>query len=254
MVSGMTSYQWGGEMEIRKVTVLNTADQIEKNIVTAILEGELPPGSKLPSERDLAEHLGVTRPTLRETLKQLAKEGWLKIQHGRPTLVADYWQEGGLGVLRTLAKHGDLLTPDLIGHLLEFRASLQPVVALAAARRDPGALLERLQKASALPDRPRDYAEYDWQLHVLMADLTGNPIYRLIINDFGQAYAVLARFYFQEPEQRRRSHRYYQALAEALGKGHPVDQVVFEAMEESALVWQELTRQIVGGGRWLSGI
>jgi GntR family negative regulator for fad regulon and positive regulator of fabA len=234
-------------MAIGKVAVLKTAEQIEKIIVTAILKGDLPMGSALPSERDLAARLGVTRPTLRETLKQLAKEGWLKIQHGKPTQVADYWQEGGLGVLRTLAKYGDLLSPELISHLLEFRANLQPVIALAAARRDPGALLERLRQASSLKDRARDYADYDWQLQVLMADLTGNPIYRLTINDFSQAFAVLAGFYFQEPAQRRRSQRYYQALAAALEGGKSVDQVVRRSMNESARVWQELTREMKGG-------
>ena len=234
-------------MAIGKVAVANTAEQIEQSIVTAILEGELPPGSTLPSERDLARQLGVTRPTLRETLKQLAKEGWLKIQHGRPTLVADYWREGGLGVLRTLAKHGDLLSPELIGHLLEFRASLQPVIAELAATRNSQALLEYLAKASGLADQAQDYARFDWQLQVLMAELSGNPIYRLVINDFAQAFSVLGGFYFAEPEERRRSRSYYQSLSKALQKRRPVAKVVRRAMEESAQVWQELTRRMVGG-------
>ncbi len=234
-------------MALRKVAVLNTAEQIEKSIITAILEGELPPGSTLPSERDLAGQLGVTRPTLRETLKQLAKEGWVKIQHGRPTQVADYWREGGLGVLKTLAKHGDLLSPELIGHLLEFRANLQPVIAQAAAQRDPQGFLEYLQKASGLSDQAQDYVEFDWQLQVLMAELSGNPIFRLIINDFTQAFSVLAGFYFAAPEQRRRSRSFYQSLAGALKDGRPVEAVVRQAMEESAQVWQKLTKTMTGG-------
>ena len=234
-------------MAIGKVAVQNTAEQIEKIIVTAILEGDLPPGSTLPNERDLAAKLGVTRPTLRETLKQLAKEGWLIIQHGRPTMVADYWQEGGLGVLRTLAKHGDLLSPEMIGHLLDFRANLQPIIASAAARRDPQALLEHLNQASGLADQAQDYADFDWRLQVLMADLSGNPIYRLIINDFAGAFSVLAGFYFQKPEQRRRSSSYYQALAKALKNRRSIAKVVRKAMEESAQVWHELA-ETTGGG------
>lgn len=234
-------------MAIRKVAVLNTAEQIEKSIVTAILDGDLPPGATLPSERALAEQLGVTRPTLRETLKQLAKEGWLKIQHGRPTMVADYWQEGGLGVLKTLAKHGDAISPQLIGHLLEFRASLQPIIAHAAAKRDPQALLELLSQASDLADQAQDYADFDWQLQALMADLSGNPIHRLVINDFASAFSVLAGFYFQAPEQRRRSQAYYQFLIKALKNGRSVEKVVRRAMEESAQVWQELSHELAGG-------
>lgn len=235
-------------MVLRKVAVLKTAEQIEKSIITAILEGDLPPGATLPSERDLAGQLGVTRPTLRETLKQLAKEGWIIIQHGRPTMVADYWQEGGLGVLKTLAKHGDIISPELIGHLLDFRASLHPLVARTAAQRDPEALSALLSRAPRLADQPQDYADFDWRLQVLMADLSGNPIYRLIINDFAGAFSVLAGFYFQEPEQRRRSQKYYQSLAKALKNGNSVEKVVRRAMEESAKAWQELSRALKGGG------
>jgi GntR family negative regulator for fad regulon and positive regulator of fabA len=245
IISGMTSYQWGA-MAIKRVAVQSTAEQIEKNLITAILDGELPPGSTLPSERDLAEQMGVTRPTLRETLKQLAKEGWVKIQHGRPTRVADYWHEGGLGVLKTLAKHGDMLSPELVGHLLEFRASLQPVIAKVAAQRNPQGLLEHLQKASSLPDQGPDYVEFDWQLQVLTAELTGNPIFRLIINDFARAFSILAGFYFKEAEQRRRSQAYYKAMADALQNGGSVELVVRQAMEESATVWARLTKALEG--------
>lgn len=234
-------------MPIRKVAMLSTAEQIEKNLVTAILDGELAPGDILPSERDLAEQMGVTRPTLRETLKQLANEGWLKIQHGRPTQVADYWREGGLGVLKTLAKHGDMLSPALVGHLLEFRANLQPVIAKAAARRNPQDLLKHLQTAPMLPDQAEAYAEFDWQLQVLTADLSGNPIYRLIINDFAQAFSILAGFYFKESKQRLRSQAYYKALAEALKNGRSVEKVVRQAMEESRQVWQKLSTALAGG-------
>ena len=80
-----------------------------------------------------------------------------------------------------------------------------------------------------------------------MAELSGNPIYRLVINDFAQAFSVLGGFYFAEPEERRRSRSYYQSLSKALQKRRSVEKVVRRAMEESAQVWQGLTRRMVGG-------
>jgi GntR family transcriptional regulator len=52
-------------------------------------QGEYPVGARLPSEPDLAVELGVSRPTLREALRVLARDGWLVRRHGSGTFVAD---------------------------------------------------------------------------------------------------------------------------------------------------------------------
>ncbi len=225
-------------MNLPRLAPRNTAQQVEKTLVSAILQGELSPGSRLPNERELAQRLGVTRPTLRETLKQLAKEGWLKIHHGKPTRVADYWQEGGLGMLATLARHGRSLSPEMVNHLLQVRSLLLPPVAQAAARREPGTLRGHLLGVRALADRARDYTRFDWRLQVLFCRCSGNPIFTLILNDFAECYLSLAGLYFRERAQRRRSRGFYHELARALERGRPVEPVVRRALEESARVWR----------------
>ncbi|MGL6177318.1 MAG: fatty acid metabolism transcriptional regulator FadR, partial [Vibrionaceae bacterium] len=59
-------------------------------------------GSILPAERELSEQIGVTRTTLREVLQRLARDGWLTIQHGKPTRINDYMNTAGLSILDTL--------------------------------------------------------------------------------------------------------------------------------------------------------
>jgi GntR family transcriptional regulator len=54
-----------------------------------INQGTYPAGTRLPSEPDLAAELGVSRPTLREALRVLARDGWLVRRHGSGTFVAD---------------------------------------------------------------------------------------------------------------------------------------------------------------------
>jgi GntR family negative regulator for fad regulon and positive regulator of fabA len=75
------------------------AELAEQQLTRGILEGEFPIGSSLPAERELAARLGVTRPTLRETLQRLARDGWITIKQGKPTQIKDFWWEGNLNVL-----------------------------------------------------------------------------------------------------------------------------------------------------------
>jgi GntR family negative regulator for fad regulon and positive regulator of fabA len=121
-------------MKLNSEQLLRPTQFVENCLVSAILDGTYSAGAALPNERTLAEELGVTRPTLRETLRRLAGEGWLTIHHGKPTLVNDYWKEGGLGLLGTLSKYADSLPNGFITHLLEVRLTMLPCVARSAAR------------------------------------------------------------------------------------------------------------------------
>ena len=73
------------------------AEFAENRLIQAIISGHFPINSNLPAERELAAQLGVTRPTLREALQRIARDGWIEIRHGKPTRVRNYWQEGNLG-------------------------------------------------------------------------------------------------------------------------------------------------------------
>ncbi|MEN4099414.1 MAG: GntR family transcriptional regulator, partial [Anaerolineaceae bacterium] len=75
----------------------------ESRLISAILANHFPPGSNLPGERELAVQFGVTRPTLREVLQRLERDGWVEIRQGKPTRVLNYWQEGNLAVLVAVA-------------------------------------------------------------------------------------------------------------------------------------------------------
>ncbi len=83
------------------------AELAENRLVEAILDGTFPINSNLPPERELSESLGVTRPTLREALQRLSRDGWIEIHHGRATRVKDYWREGNLLILTAIAQHQD---------------------------------------------------------------------------------------------------------------------------------------------------
>jgi len=74
-----------------------------------------------------------------------------------------------------------------------------------------------------------------------MADKTGNPIFKLMRNDFSDMFASLFSAYFAIPLARNASRVYYRALAAAIQtEGHLVETVVRAAMEESVTLWEKV--------------
>jgi GntR family negative regulator for fad regulon and positive regulator of fabA len=212
---------------------------VEKILVSAILDGTYSCGSALPNERTLAEQMGVTRPTLRETLQRLAGEGWLTIHHGKPTLVNDYWQEGGLRLLGTLAKYSDYLPNGFITHLLEVRLTMLPTVAGRAAQFQPQILLNYLTGARNLAEDAKAFSDFDWKLQMLMAKNSQNPLFSLILNDFAQVFANMALHYFSLATARQASRAFYGELSRSIENHiNTVEDVVKKAMEQSISIWQ----------------
>ncbi len=220
------------------------AELAERRLLEAILSGHFPVNSALPGERELAEQIGVTRPTLREALQRLARDGWLDIQHGKPTRVRDYWREGGLGVLAVLAQTPAAESPDFVTHLLEVRLLLAPAYtrqALEAAAAEIAALLDSY---AALVDDPAAFARADWDLHILLTQKAANPIFRFLFNGFHKLAILMGEKYFAYPACREHSRRFYADLLTCARTGAAFDAETLtrRVMEESLALWQSLHR------------
>src|SRR5512143_310042 len=143
--------------------LLRPAELVESRLINAIVDGEFPINSTLPPERELARRLGVTRPTLREALQRLARDGWIEIHHGRSTRVRDYWHEGNLAVLSTMARHQDHVPPDFVPNLLQVRELLAPAYTRLAVKRAAKRLVKLLEGYQDLIDTPDAFAKADWE-------------------------------------------------------------------------------------------
>jgi GntR family negative regulator for fad regulon and positive regulator of fabA len=215
----------------------------EQILLSAILDGTYPPGSSLPGERTLAAEMGVTRPTLREAIQRLSRDGWLTVQQGKSTVVNDYWREGGLNVLNTLVQHGSYLPDGFVTHLLEVRLQLAPAYTYAAIKNDPQKIVQFLDGRFRLNDHSQSYADFDWRLHRQLTYSSGNPIYTLILNGFGDFYEKLARIYFVPTEARRRSLTFYSSLAAAAMErnAQAAEKISRETMLESIQIWHRVS-------------
>ena len=215
----------------------------EQALVTAILDGTYPPGSTLPGERTLAEKLGVTRPTVREALQRLERDGWLTIAQGRPTLVNDYWTAGGLNVLSGLVRYGDHLPPGFTSKLLEVRLALAPAYTRAAVACAAATVAAFLAGYASLADDARTFAAHDWSLHHTLTVASGNPVYTLILNGFCGFYEQVAHIYFAPPQARASSRRFYAALLAAAQRGDAAEaeRVTCDVMRESIDLWKQVS-------------
>lgn len=220
---------------------LKPAELTETRLVDAILDGVFPIGSNLPGERELAAQLKVTRPTLREALQRLERDGWLEIHQGKATRVKDYWHEGNLGVLGALARYPQHTPNDFIPNLLAVRLAMAPAYTHLAVEHNPAHVLQALQSHQSLPDEPQAFASFDWNLHYQLTIASGNPIFTLILNGFSSLYPPMACRYFDLIAARNRSRQFYQALRDATraADAQAAEAIVSQVMADSMRLWHQ---------------
>ncbi|NLF67012.1 MAG: fatty acid metabolism transcriptional regulator FadR [Chloroflexi bacterium] len=215
-------------------------EHVEAALVRAILDGQYAAGSTLPGERELAQQLGVTRPTLREALRRLERDGWLTIQQGKQTRVNDFWREGGPNILTAIVRYSDQLPAGFITNLLEVRGVMAPAYIRAAVERDPEGVAALAAEGERLADEAAAYALFDWRLHHELTLRSGNPVYTLILNGFAGFYEQVAQRYFSRPEARAVSRSFYRTLASvaAARDTEAATTLARSVMQESIAQWR----------------
>ena len=81
-----------GSERLTRVGGLPLHRQLADRLRGQILDGALLPGARLPSEAELTERYGVTRPTIRQAVAQLRTEGWVETRHGAGSFVREQAQ------------------------------------------------------------------------------------------------------------------------------------------------------------------
>jgi GntR family transcriptional regulator len=136
-----------GSDQLTRVGGLPLHRQLADRLRGQILDGELPPGAQLPTEAELTERYGVTRPTIRQAVAQLRAEGWVETRHGAGSFVRERGQPAPIEITPEVHQD-DPGAPVLIyrhhppwGLLAPTRIAREPASAEVARRLDvePGA-------------------------------------------------------------------------------------------------------------------
>jgi GntR family transcriptional regulator, transcriptional repressor for pyruvate dehydrogenase complex len=134
-------------MPFQPIEHRSVPEDVFEQIIEGVLSGELPAGQSLPSERELARVLGVSRPAVREALKRVAAAGLVSTRQGDGTVVRDVRRFGGLDLLpRLLIRKGEL-DVSVARSVIEARAHIGPKVAELAALRASGDQIAALDDA-----------------------------------------------------------------------------------------------------------
>jgi len=147
-------------------------EETVERLGTAIRLGLLPPGTRLPAERELCAKLGIARSTLRQALVALGQSGHLHATRGRGggTFVADPQPPADPPSAEVMAAWRDVCD--------ERMAVEVGIAVLAAERADPDMLDALDELVAALDGMLDDFASYrqaDIRLHVGLAEATGSP-------------------------------------------------------------------------------
>lgn len=211
----------------------------EQYIVESIWNGRFAPGTILPAERELSELIGVTRTTLREVLQRLARDGWLTIQHGKPTQINDVWHSAGLNIIDTLTRLDDKNSLELVDQLLDARTALSSVYMRAAVKRNKEAVLKLLAEGEKVADDAESVILYDWHMNHSLSRLSMNPVYTLILNGFRGIYFRVGRFHFQHSEARQLAKQFYRNLTSVVEKNDltGLNSVIWQYGRDSGNIW-----------------
>lgn len=133
-------------------------------------------GSRLPTERELCEMLGVGRSTLREAIRSLEFIGAIQVRQGSGTFVT----EAAESRVEKLIAIGLVVDRSTVADVVEFRRMLEvQAVRLAAERylpEDREALEEITSRFAASLDRPAEASRHDLEFHVLLAKASHNSV------------------------------------------------------------------------------
>ncbi len=207
-------------MSVTPVTRTRLHEEITEQLKNKIIGGELAPGEKLPSERKLAEVLGVNRTTLREAINKLESMELVEVRHGDGIYIKDYLESGSLELAKGLFFRDGLIDLDMLGNLLDLRKAVVPEAAYwAAVKRSENDVKEFEALVHGSDDM--SVAEIDHRLHNLIARASKNTLFVILLNSFEDLAKEPGKLYFANKKNRERSSTFHEDILNAIKEKKP---------------------------------
>ena len=180
------------------------SEEIIDQIKELISRGELQHGQRIPSERELATLLGVSRPSVREAIMVLEAMGFLDSRQGGGTYVRSLAEVTMADPLASMVERKD---PKMLHALTEVRMGLETWSAYLAAKRAEDSEIERLRELFAIMEEQAETggwdAEIDAQFHLTITEASHNTMQIHVLNTIQTLFkanimVALSEFYSKE--------------------------------------------------------
>ncbi|SDM30590.1 transcriptional regulator, GntR family [Modicisalibacter muralis] len=230
-------------MPIQAVRSQRLYRQIADQLHQLILDGEFPPGSLLPPERELAQSLGVSRASVREALIALEVVGQVEVRVGHGVVVMERTRGVGSPVMQAASrKEPWALDPEFISEvdlnldeeippfsLLQARRYLEPenaaLAAMNASEDDLKAIRAAFERNVYDNEHGGGNLAGDRLLHIRIAEASGNAAYALLMKHLlGHQYGVMFRRLqelFMETDMPKRSQGDHERIVRAIEERDP---------------------------------
>lgn len=207
-------------MELQAIKTSRLYVQVAEQLSKLVNDGVIKAGERLPSERDLAEKLNVSRPTIREAMIALELSGVIEIKTGS-------------GIFVTQKKPRLTIDDKGIGpfEILEIRQIIEAEACALAAKKITKQQISELKKAIVEMEeeelRPDHSEKADWKFHNIIANATQNSAISTVINwlwelrsqsDLSAAFAARLRQQGVHP-----SIKDHKDIVAALENGNPTE-------------------------------
>lgn len=217
-----------------------------KAIMNFLQDRHLQPGDRLPSERDLAERLGVGRNAVREALATL---GTLRVLESRPNsgiYLRHVATESSFETLVVLADLGETPSATEIVETMEVRSSLELLgVRMACARRtdeDLARLKAVLAETDEVLAAGGNIAGQDTQFHIALIAASHNGVLVRVLNSFYRFTAARRRAWFGNLAQGRSAARDHHKLVDAIEArdAEQACELIEKHMERARVYWKQV--------------
>lgn len=199
--------------EFARLSRTSAAADAVRTIQQMIVDGRLAPGQRLPPERELSEQLGISRPTLRETIRALVGLNILESRHGAGTFVAALSTAALLEPMRFVMA----LNERTIGELFEARLLLEPALAALAAQRATPEQAAAMRAAIGGADQ----VAADVLLHRLIAEASGNALLAAMLESLSGLGRSSRSLTAGRPGVHGRTAGDHAAIVDAVERGDP---------------------------------